>query len=206
MTTVLLIDDHPLLRNGVRQLLSLQPQFRVVAEAGCGREGLAQARQQQPDLILLDLNLKGDDGISVLHELRRHGVKSRVVMLSVSDDPRDLHAALQAGADGYLLKDMAPEQLLALISAAASGERVFSPSLLPQLEQAPSDERLQKLALLTSREQQILAQIARGLSNREIGEALHIAEGTVKIHVKKLLSKLDVRSRTEAAVYYLGRN
>ncbi|MBQ1784231.1 MAG: two-component system response regulator NarL [Gammaproteobacteria bacterium] len=204
MTTVLLIDDHPLLRNGVRQLLSLEPRFRVVGEAGTGDEGLALARSLEPDLILLDLNMKDDDGISVLHELRRHGIRGRVVILSVSDDPRDLHSALHAGADGYLLKDMAPEQLLALLRGAAIGQRVFSPSLLPHLEQAPNDERQQKLAQLTSREQQILAQIARGRSNRDIGEALHIAEGTVKVHVKSLLRKLDLKSRTEAAVFFLG--
>ncbi|MBP7548313.1 MAG: response regulator, partial [Corallincola sp.] len=134
MTTVLLIDDHPLLRNGVRQLLSLEPRFRVVGEAGTGDEGLALARSLEPDLILLDLNMKDDDGISVLHELRRHGIRGRVVILSVSDDPRDLHSALHAGADGYLLKDMAPEQLLALLRGAAIGQRVFSPSLLPHLE------------------------------------------------------------------------
>lgn len=203
-TTVLLIDDHPLLRNGVRQLLSLEPQFKVVGEAGSGDEGMSAARRLNPDLILLDLNLKGEDGISVLHELRRHGIKSRVVMLSVSDDPRDLHSALQAGADGYLVKDMAPEQLLALIRGAAIGQRVFSPSLLPHLEQPANDQRQQKLEQLTSREQQILAQIARGRSNREIGDALHIAEGTVKVHVKSLLRKLDLKSRTEAAVFYLG--
>ena len=202
--TVIVIDDHPLFRKGVSQLIGMDEQLKLVGEASSGEEGVELARRATPDLILLDLNMKGMSGIDTLLALREAGLDARVVMLTVSDNADDLIAAIRSGADGYLLKDMEPEELLARIKDALFGRMVISDSLNGLLAQALREETVaagRSTAGLTERERAILACLAGGMSNKLIARELNIAEGTVKVHVKNLLKKLNFRSRVEAAVW-----
>jgi two-component system, NarL family, nitrate/nitrite response regulator NarL len=203
-TRVLVIDDHPLLRKGVCQLLELTDGFTVVGEAASGREGIELAKQLDPDLILLDLNMKGINGLETLRTLRDMGVDSRIILLTVSNAPEDLIAAIRAGADGYILKDNDPDDILALISNAMQGQTAISPELASLLaaalrEESMSDQR--NHASLTERETAILKCLAAGKSNKLIARELDIMESTVKVHVRNLLKKLKFRSRVEAAVW-----
>lgn len=201
---VLIVDDHPLFRKGLAQMLQTIPAFHLVGEAAGGAEGLALAQELQPDLILLDLNMRDVGGIEVLRGLRAAQLDARVVMITVSDRAADLVAALQAGADGYLLKDMEPEAMMAALRDAAAGRIVVSEQLTHLLAAAlRGDNRPHTAAAagLTEQEARILEKIAAGLSNKLIGRELDIAEGTVKVHVKHILRKLELRSRVEAAVW-----
>lgn len=201
---VLVIDDHPLFRKGVLQLLAFDPRLEAVGEASSGEEGIALALAERPDLTLLDLNMKGKNGIETLKALRAAGMESRVVMLTVSDQSDDVVAAIRAGADGYLVKDMEPEDLLASIQAALYGRMVVSERLAARLAEAMRQEARaasRSVGALTERELAILRCLATGLSNKLIGRELDITEGTVKVHVKNLLRKLNFRSRVEAAVW-----
>lgn len=201
---VLIIDDHPLFRRGLVQLLQTVPDFTLVGEAAGGVEGLALARALRPDLILLDLNMRETGGLEVLRGLRAARVDARVVMVTVSDSGEDVVAALRGGAEGYLLKDMEPEAMLEALQAVAAG-RVVIPQQLNHLLAAAlrGETRPQSAgaAGLTDQEVRILEKIAAGLSNKQIGRELDIAEGTVKVHVKHILRKLELRSRVEAAVW-----
>lgn len=205
---VLVIDDHPLFRKGVLQLLGSAPVFHLVGEASSGAEGIEMATRLVPDLILLDLNMKDMSGIDVLKAVKTADIESRVIMLTVSDHEEDLLAALRAGADGYLLKDLEPEELLAQLQNAAAGKLVLSAYLTGLLAHALRQESRPKnpdTAGLTEQERRILDNIAAGKSNKLIARELGIAEGTVKVHVKHILKKLDVRSRVEAAVLAVER-
>ncbi|MUL50908.1 two-component system response regulator NarL [Pseudomonas aeruginosa] len=210
---LLLVDDHPMMRKGVAQLLELEDDLSVVGEAGSGEEALRLAAELDPDMILLDLNMKGMNGLDTLRALREAGVDARIVVFTVSDDKGDVVFTvsddkgdvvnvLRAGADGYLLKDMEPERLLEHIRQAATGQMTLSPQLTQILAQAlRGDDRSKSLDELTERERQILRQIAHGYSNKMIARKLDITEGTVKVHVKRVLHKLGMRSRVEAAVW-----
>ncbi|QDF99512.1 two-component system response regulator NarL [Azoarcus sp. DD4] len=201
---VVLVDDHPLFRKGLAQLLATIPSFRLVGEAAGGVEGLALALRLAPDLLLLDLNMKDMSGLDVLRGVRAAQLDTRVVMVTVSDHGEDLVAALRAGADGYLLKDMEPEAMVAALREAAAGRIVISEQLTHLMAVALRGEsrpRSVEAAGLTEQELRILEHIAGGLSNKLIGRELDIAEGTVKVHVKHILRKLAVRSRVEAAVW-----
>lgn len=203
--TVLTIDDHPLFRKGVADLLGLEPAFQLVGEADCGERGLELARELRPDLILLDLNMRGMDGLETLRALRAEPeLESRIIMLTVSDKEENVVAALRLGADGYLLKDMEPEDILERLLTAADGRVVLSEQLTDLLAHALREDsrpRDPDAAGLTEREAEILALIARGLPNKLIARELDIAEGTVKVHVKHILKKINLRSRVEAAVW-----
>ncbi len=202
--TLLLIDDHPLFRKGVADLIAMDSSLTLVGEAASGEEGYTKAVQLQPDLILLDLNMKGMDGIETLKALKEADIDSRVIMLTVSDHEENVVAALRAGADGYLLKDMEPEEILDRLRQAAGGRLVISDNLTELLARALCEEphpRDEDAAGLTDRERQILELVAQGLSNKHIARELNITEGTVKVHVKHLLKKLNLRSRVEAAVW-----
>ncbi len=206
---VLAIDDHPLFRKGVSDLIDMDPSLQLVGEATNGQEGLALAQRLNPDLILLDINMKGMNGLETLKAIKQTDVDSQILMLTVSDNEEDVLTALRIGADGYLLKDMEPEDILESIRKAMQGTLVISERLTQLLAKALRDEEKlsdnDELTPLTSREQEILQQIANGMSNRRIAEALNISEGTVKVHVKHLLKKLNLHSRTEAAVWALRR-
>jgi two-component system nitrate/nitrite response regulator NarL len=202
--TVILIDDHPLFRKGLIQLLQTISDFEVVGEASNGKDGIALVKTLKPDLLLLDLNMKDMSGLDVLKQLRNADLDTRVVMITVSDQTEDLVAALRLGADGYLLKDMEPEQMIDSLAAAAEGKIVVAENLTHMLAAALREQRQPRSpneAGLTEQERRIVELIAAGLSNKVIGRELGIAEGTVKVHVKHLLRKLNLRSRVEAAVW-----
>lgn len=202
--SVAIIDDHPLFRKGVRQLLDLEPSLEVVAEASGGEEGAQLVALHAPDLVLLDLNMKGMGGLKTLEAIKRHNPETRVVILTVSDTSDDLIGTIRAGADGYLLKDMEPEELLAYIKEAVFGRTVISTGLAGRLAKALREEATAKnrnVNELTEREMEILRGLADGKSNKLIARDLAITEGTVKVHVKHLLRKLNFRSRVEAAVW-----
>lgn len=204
-SSVLVIDDHPLFRKGVADLIAMEPSLRLVGEASDGRTGLDLAHALRPDLILLDLNMKVMDGIETLRHLRADdGLDARVVMLTVSDTESDVLAALRAGADGYLLKDMEPKAILEMLRDAMHGRLAISTQLTELLARALRDSPLPRdpdAAGLTPREREILDLIAQGWSNKLIARELDLAVGTVKVHVKHLLKKLGLKSRVEAAVW-----
>lgn len=204
--TIILIDDHPMLRSGVKQLISLEPQLKVIGEASSGQQGIELAEKLDPDLILLDPNMPGMNGLETLDQLRTRTLSGRVVVFSVSNHEDDVISALKRGADGYLLKDMEPEDLLRSLHQAAAGQVVLSEALTPVLaaslrENRPSSER--DVQQLTPRECDILKLIAQGLPNKMIARKLMITESTVKVHVKHLLKKMKLKSRVEAAVWVL---
>ncbi|OBW95684.1 nitrate/nitrite response regulator [Gallibacterium salpingitidis] len=200
-TTILVIDDHPLIRRGITQLLQLDESFEVLAEASNGTEGLALAKKLSPDMIILDLNMKGMSGLDVLKALRLDEIDARIAVLTVSDSRSDIFALIEAGADGYLLKDTEPDTLLVQLKKIAEGQVVLSDAVKQRLlEQHSSNDPLQ---LLTDREMDVLKLIATGLSNKQIASQLFISEETVKVHIRNLLRKLNVHSRVAATVLYL---
>lgn len=201
---VVIVDDHPLFRRGLIQLLRTVEGFELVGEAANGSDGLAGALAHRPDLLLIDLNMKDMSGLEVLRRVKQAAPDTRVVMITVSDAAHDLVAALRAGADGYLLKDMEPEAMVEALQAAAAGRTVVSEALTHLMVAAlrvESRPESVSAAGLTEQEQRILEHIANGLSNKLIARELNIAEGTVKVHVKHVLRKLNLRSRVEAAVW-----
>jgi two-component system nitrate/nitrite response regulator NarL len=208
VTTLITIDDHPLYRKGVADLLEMEPALSMIGEAPDGQAGLAMARELKPDLILLDLNMKGMDGLSTLKAIKDSELDSRVIMLTVSDSESDVVDALRAGADGYLLKDMEPEDTLKYLRQAAMGRLVISDrlkELLAHALRADGDRQKRQAVELTEREYEIVSLIAQGSSNKLIARRLHISEGTVKVHVKHILKKLRLHSRIEVAVWSLSQ-
>jgi len=204
LTRVMIVDDHPLMRKGIQQLLSIEPHFTVIAEAAHGIEAVSFAKKLQPDLILLDFNMRGISGLETLKALRQQGCPAKVIILTVSDSKQDVIAMINQGANGYLLKDAEPESLLADIMAVLAGQLVVSKKLSRYLNELDQEDNIRnKLVNLTKREVQILEEVAKGYSNKEISDNLSISEGTVKVHVKSLLKKLQIKSRVEAAVLYL---
>ena len=215
---VLLIDDHALVRRGIEELLQSRG-VQVVASVGSGEEGVRRARELSTDLILLDVKMPGMSGIETLKQLRASGISAAVVMLTMSREDADLGAALRGGAQGYLLKDIEPEELVPALEAALRGDSVVAPEMVGTLArlvrsdagpQAETRLPAAPFAELTPRELEILGCIADGFSNKMIARALEITEGTVKLHVKAILRKLGMRSRVEAAVsaveHGLGKN
>ncbi|WP_338628276.1 nitrate/nitrite response regulator protein NarP [Yersinia intermedia] len=199
--TIMIVDDHPLMRRGIRQLLEMDHSFDVVAEANCGNEAITEAAKCQPDVILLDLNMKGMSGLDTLKALRHDGIDARIIVLTVSDARSDVYAMIDAGADGYLLKDSEPEILLENIRRAAHGENVFSNEVAQYL--SSRHEEINPFAELTERELDVLQEVARGMSNKQVAFELHISEETVKVHIRNLLRKLNVRSRVAATIMFL---
>ncbi len=208
---ILVVDDHKLFRRGLTALLSRDPQFQVVADAADAGEAQRRARELQPDLILLDNHLPGVSGVDALPALREAAPGARVLILTMSEDERDLAAALRGGACGFLLKDMEGDELAQSIRRAMRGEHVVAPAMTGKLVAAYREAIAPPLAAapavpasplqsLSPRELDILRGIARGESNKEIARTLGIAETTVKVHVQNVLRKLDVSSRVQAAV------
>lgn len=204
--TVLLVDDHPLFRCGVAQLIESQDGFEVVGEAASAEQGVSMASSLKPDLVLMDLNMGESSGLDALKQIKDAGLETHVIMLTVSDTEQDFIKAVRAGAEGYLLKDSEPEKILEKLRQAARGETVFTEPLMNLLleamrEGAPAPPATEEC--LTTRERQILRLIAAGRSNKHIARELNISDGTVKVHVKNLLRKLNLQSRLEAAVWAL---
>ncbi|ELI1841285.1 response regulator [Vibrio fluvialis] len=200
---VMLVDDHPLMRRGINQLLSLEDEFEVVAEASNGTEAIALAHEVEPDMILLDLNMKGMSGLDTLKALRTDGSSATIVILTVSDSATDIEAIVRAGADGYLLKDTEPDQLVELLKDAVHGNKAYSDVVAAYLRDR--QDQTDVFDLLTEREAQILGEVAKGYRNKQIADRLFISESTVKVHMKSLLKKLRVPSRTAATVLFLER-
>lgn len=200
---VMLVDDHPLMRRGIHQLLSFEPEFEVVAEASNGADAVAKAHELELDLVLLDLNMKGMSGLDTLKALRADDCEARIVILTVSDSPADIEAIVRSGADGYLLKDTEPDELVELLKQAHQGDKAYSQEVAKYLSERSDHEDV--FDSLTDRETQILREVARGFRNKQIADRLFISESTVKVHMKSLLKKLQVPSRTAATVLYLER-
>lgn len=204
-TRALLIDDHTLVRKGMEELLRSRG-VEVVAAVGTGEEGVNRALALQPDIILLDIRMPIMNGIETLTRLRECGVTAPVLMLTMSRDDADLRAALRGGAQGYLLKDMDPEDLVPALEAVLRGESIVAKEMIGSLARMVKDEPTDAIPVatpfadLTAREQEILLHVAEGQSNKMIARALNITDGTVKLHVKSVLRKLGLRSRVEAAV------
>ena len=206
--TVLLVDDQSLVRAGFRMILEAEEDIEVVGEAGDGRQAVEQARALKPDVILMDVRMPEMDGIEATRQLLADGSSdSKVVMLTTFDMDEYVYEALRAGASGFLLKDVPPEQLVAGIRAVASGDALLAPSVtrrvIEEFVRRPPDSvraAPAQLAELTARELEVLKLIARGLSNAEIAKDLFVSETTVKTHVAHVLMKLGLRDRVQAVV------
>ena len=210
MIRILLIDDHTLFRSGVKALLQRQPDFEVVGEASDGLEGVKLVEQVEADVVLLDLDMPSMNGREALEQIRETHPNLAVLMLTVSEDCEALGECLKLGARGYLLKKIDQDFLLRSIRAAYNGDSVISPQMMTKfvnrLLEPPEAARTRQAqgtdpTVLTRRERQTLAWLARGVSNKEIARALNLAESTVKVHVQSILRKLNLSSRVQAAIY-----
>jgi DNA-binding NarL/FixJ family response regulator len=209
MIRVLLVDDQSLLRMGFRLILEAEPDIEVIGEAADGATGVSMASALYPDVVLMDVRMPGTDGIAATASITAVNPATKVLILTTFDLDEYVFAGLRAGASGFLLKDVPPAELLAAIRTVAGGEAVLAPTatrrlinqfvpLLPDPGRQPDRDAL--LSKLTNREQAVFAQLAAGRSNREIAADLHLSEGTVKVHVGRILAKLDLRDRVQAVV------
>jgi DNA-binding NarL/FixJ family response regulator len=198
---VLVADDHPVVRAGLRALLSAEPGLTVVAEAGSGEETVLMARQHRPDVVLMDLRMPGAGGLAAIRQLSADQPGVRVVVLTTYDSDADILPAVEAGAAGYLLKDTPRDTLVGAIFAAARGETVLAPSvagrLVNRLRAAPPEAPAAR-ETLSARETEVLMLAGRGLTNAQIGRELFVSEATVKTHLLRAYAKLGVSSRTAA--------
>lgn len=204
---ILLVDDHILFRKGVAAVLTSHPDFQVVGEASDGLQAMERARELLPDVILMDVNMPKCTGLEAAKSIKQEMPHVRIIMLTVSENDRDLFTAIKNGADGYLLKNLEPAQLFEMIECVRRGEAAVSPSLAakilhefrrPDQDTNPPNGTHNDL---TNREIQVLELIVRGETNREIATHLSIAEDTVKIHLRNILEKLHLQNRIQAAVY-----
>jgi DNA-binding NarL/FixJ family response regulator len=199
--TVLIADDHPVVRQGLQVLLSVQDDIEVAGEAADGEQAVAMVAELDPDVILLDLKLPGGDGVAVLRQLREAGRRTRALVLTSAVDRNLVARAMQAGAAGFLYKDVDPDALVRALRSVHDGNTLLAPeaagTLLNSAAAAPA---VRGIGALTGREREVLAQIADGRSNREIARLLRVSEKTVKTHVSSVLAKLGVADRTQAAL------
>ncbi|HLL67452.1 MAG TPA: response regulator transcription factor [Micromonosporaceae bacterium] len=202
MIRVLLVDDHPVVREGLRGMLEAEPDLSVVGEAGSGDEAVALARALAPEVILMDLRMPGLDGAAATRQILAGGAPARVIVLTTYDTDADILRAVEAGASGYLLKDTSRADLARAIRAAARGETVLAPSVAGHLLR---HARSPAPPALSGRELEVLGLVAEGRTNAEIGRALHISEATVKTHLLRTFNKLDVSDRTAAVTTAMAR-
>jgi DNA-binding NarL/FixJ family response regulator len=209
MITVLLADDHPLIRKGFRLILDAEPDIEVAGEAGDGATAVSMCTELRPDVVLMDVRMPGRDGIAATRDILAAGLPSKVLILTTFDLDDYVYAGLRAGASGFLLKDTQPDGLVAAIRTIAAGDAVIAPAATRRLihqftthqPEPPSSRRAAQIQqTLTSREQDVFSLIAAGMSNSEIAARLHLSEGTVKIHVSRILAKLGLRDRVQAVV------
>ena len=199
--TVLIADDHPVVRQGLQVLLSVQDDIEVVGEAADGGQAVAMAAELDPDVILLDLKLPVMDGVAVLHELRDAGLRARALVLTSAADRGLETLAVQAGAAGFLYKDVDPDALVRALRSVHDGHTLLAPEVARSLlRSGAAAAAVRGIGALTGREREVLAQIAEGRSNREIARVLQVSEKTVKTHVSSVLAKLGVADRTQAAL------
>lgn len=193
------VDDHPLLREGIAALVNNQPDMVIAGEAATGAEALQLFRKLQPDVTLLDLRLPDTNGIDILIAIRTEFPEARIIMLTTFEGDVEIHRALQAGARGYLLKNMPPSELLEVIRQVHAGKKRIPPAIASQLAEHMSDETL------TDREVEVLRAVAGGNKNRDIANKLFISEETVKVHIKHIMEKLGAADRTQAVTIGVRR-
>jgi two-component system response regulator DevR len=202
---ILLVDDHEVVRLGVRALIDRQPEMEVVGEAGTVREAVSQAEQLLPDVVVLDVRLPGGDGLEACEKIKSQRPETRVIMLTSFPDDHVLFDAIAAGADGYVLKQIGSDDLIRALERVGRGESLLDPSLtervFSKMREVRHQERAHAFADLSTREMQILSLIADGKTNPEIGAVLHLSEKTVRNYVSVILGKLNVVSRAQAAAY-----
>jgi len=202
---VMVVDDHDVVRKGIRSLLAATNDLVVSAEAGTMREAIDQVERREPDVVVMDVRLATENGIEVTREIRTRRPNIRVLMLSSFADEEAVLASIMAGAAGYVLKQIGGDDLVNAIRAVAGNQNLLDPAVTKSvLDRLRSESRLakdKKLARLSAQEERVLALIAAGLTNKQIGEELHLAEKTVRNYVSTILGKLDVARRAEAAVY-----
>jgi DNA-binding NarL/FixJ family response regulator len=200
--TLLIVDDHPVVRDGLRGMFTADPRFEVLGEAADGAEAIAAGERLRPDVILMDLRMPTTDGVTAIKELARRGVPARVLVLTTYDTDSDVLPAIEAGATGYLLKDSPRDELFRAVEAAARGQAVLSPAvatrLMGQMRQPASEP-------LSQRELEVLELIAQGCTNREAAKALFISEATVKTHLLHVYAKLGVNDRAAAVATAFSR-
>jgi DNA-binding NarL/FixJ family response regulator len=200
MIQILVVDDHTVLRDGIRSILELESDMQVVGEAVSGDEVLKKMEECRPDCILMDINLPGKNGIVATSLVKKQYPNCQVLVLTMYEHDEYLMDALQAGADGYLLKDSSSEQVVAAIRMVMQGDSVIHPRMTKKLisyhqQQTESENDL------TGREKEVLSELVKGLSNKEIAKSLCISDKTVKIHINKIFKKLNVKSRSQAIIY-----
>lgn len=202
---LLLADDHPLFRKGLAKLLENDPEFEIVAEAQNGAEAIAMARALKPDLVLMDLHMPGVDGLKATRVLREELPGTRVIMLTVSESDRDLFEAIKCGAHGYLTKKIEPEELREMVTGVFRGEaplsRASAAKILAEFRAETTRSEGERDDALSARERDVLRLLADGLTNKEIGNRLDLAENTVKNHLKSILAKLHLQNRVQAAAH-----
>lgn len=196
---VLVVDDHAVVRAGLIAILESAADLRVVAEAGDGEQALKAFAEHRPDVVVLDLRLPVLDGLGALVRLRQEAPAARVVLLTTYDDEEDIYRGLEAGAAGYLLKDAAPAELVASVRKVMAGRKAISPQVAERLAGRVTSREL------SDREREVLGLVAEGRSNKQIGKALGIADGTVKVHVANILEKLGAQGRSEAVAVAVRR-
>jgi DNA-binding NarL/FixJ family response regulator len=207
VTGVLIVDDDALMRAGLVELLTVDPEIEIVGQASTGRQAVEQARRLAPDVVLMDVRMPDLDGIGATRELSLAAPETRVLILTTFEQDDYIFGALRAGASGFLLKRARPEELIAAVHTVAAGEALLSPSVtrrvIDRMAQQPTPELADQAKLdgLTPRERETLELIARGLSNREIAAAFAVEESTVRTHVKRILMKLNLRDRVQAVIF-----
>ncbi|GHH42913.1 response regulator [Lentzea cavernae] len=202
MISLLIVDDHPVVRDGLRGMFGADPRFEVVGEAADGAEAVSAGERLRPDVILMDLRMPGTDGVTAIRELAKRGVPSRVLVLTTYDTDSHVLTAIEAGATGYLLKEAPREELVRAVEAAARGQAVLSPAVATRLV---GQVRKPAPAPLSQRELEVLELIARGSTNREAAKRLFISETTVKTHLLHVYAKLGVNDRAAAVAAAFSR-
>ena len=208
--TVLIADDHSLLRQGLKQILGLEKDIDVIGQAADGEEVLQKVQELHPDVILLDINMPKLNGIETLRKLKDRGISSKVIMLTIHDEREYLYETINIGADGYVLKDSDSDSLVKAIKTVYSGETYIQPNLSSMFVKNSDGNDIfnqeKKKNKLTRREYEVLTVIAEGLNNRDIAERLFISEKTVKNHVSNIFKKIEVSDRVQAAIYAYKNN
>ncbi|MBZ2174095.1 response regulator transcription factor [Schnuerera sp. xch1] len=209
---VMVVDDHILMREGLKQLLELEEDIEVISQAGNGEEALDKILQDEPDVILLDINMPQMTGIDVLRRMKDLGLNSKVIMLTIHDDREYLFETMKIGANGYVLKDSDADSLIKAIRNVIKGKTYIQPSIASMLvdgmnkDDNEQDDEVKKIESLTKREYEVLMLIAEGLNNKDIASKLFISEKTVKNHVSSIFKKIEVNDRIQAAIFAFKNN